>query len=103
MSATVDVNALLEQRRSQFISKRRDIELWVENFFKEVDQINPALLKETHPPQGRTTAELLPSLYAEPFSQEAFDAEYKVLNDYYLEIQGVADFLNSKAMEVLQG
>lgn len=99
----IDVNALLEQRRSQFISKRRDIEVWVENFFKEVDQINPNLLKDTHPPVGRTTAELLPSLYVEPFDQEKFDAEYKVLNDYYLEIQSVAEYLNGKAMEVLQG
>lgn len=99
----MDVHELLEQRRTAFVTKRRDIEVWVDKFFAEVDAINPNLLKETHPPEGRTAQELFPSMYKEPFVQEEFDAEYAKLNAYYEEIQEVANFLNTKAAEVLKG
>ena len=99
----MDARALLEQRRNMFITKRRDIEVWVANFFKEVKQINPSLLEGIEPPKGTTAQELFPSMYKEPFSQEEFDAEYAVVNDYYMKIQGVAEALNKRAEEVLNG
>ena len=99
----MDVHALLEKRRAAFLTKRRDIEVWVDKFFSEVSAISPELLKDTHPPAGKTAQELLPSMYKEPFSQEEFDKEYAVLNSYYNEVQGVAEYLNSKAAEVLNG
>ena len=98
-----DVHALLEQRRTAFIAKRRDIEVWVEKFFTEIDAISPDLLKDTHPPIGKTAKDLLPSMYKEPFVQEEFDKEYAVLDAYYQEVQQVASYLNEKAAEVLKG
>ena len=99
----MDVHALLEQRRTKFITKRRDIEVWVETFFKEVSQINESLLKDIKPLNGRTAQELFPSMYKEPFSQEEFNKEYAVVHEYYTQIQAIAESLNKRAEEVLRG
>ena len=98
-----DAKVLLEQRRTIFITKRRDIEVWVTNFFKEVSQINPQLLEGTTPPNGTTAQELFPSMYKEPFSQEEFNKEYAVVDAYYQQIRAIAESLNKRAEEVLRG
>ena len=96
-----DINKLLEQRRATFISERRDVEVYINTFFEELDKVNPSLLKDCHPVQGRTAEEIFPSLYTEPFDEEQYNKEYEAFNTYYEEVKNVADYLNKKAEEVL--
>lgn len=96
-----DINKLLDQRRAAFIAARRDIELYIQNFFAELDKVNPSLLENTHPVTGRTAQEIFPSLYAEPFDEEKYNQEYEIFDAYFQEVKSVADYLNAKAEEVL--
>ena len=98
-----DVNKLLETRRNMFISTRRDIEVYITNFFSELEQVNPDLLKDIQLPEGRTAKDIFPSLYVEPFNEEAYNKEYEAFTALYEAVGKVAEYLNQKAMEVLQG
>lgn len=98
-----DAKKLLDQRRDLFIATRRDIEVWVDKFFKEISQVNPKLMEGIEAPNGTTAQELFPSLYSEPFDEEKYNAEYEVFNAYYLKVMEVAKYLNDKAQEVLKG
>lgn len=98
-----DVSQLLEQRRNMFIATRRDIEVWIDKFFSEIDKVRPELLKDITFPTGRTAQELFPALYKEPFDEEQYNKEYADFNAFYEKVMEVADYLNSKAREVLQG
>lgn len=96
-----DVEQLLEKRRNMFIASRRDVEVYIANFFAELDKINPSLLKDTHPVEGRTAQEIFPSLYKEPYDMEEYEKEYARFDAYYKEVEAVAQYLNKKAEEVL--
>ena len=96
-----DVNKILEERRNQFITTRRDIEVYIETFFTELDKVPAKLLADVQLPTGRTAQEIFPSLYAEPFDEEKYNAEYEAFDKCYQQVQGVAEFLNEKAKEVL--
>lgn len=96
-----DVNAIIEKRRNMFISARRDVEVWVETFFKELDRVDAKLLDGIELPTGRTAKELFPSLYVEPFNEEQYEMEYSTFNAFYEQIMSVAERLNNKALEVL--
>lgn len=98
-----DAKQLLEQRRNIFISTRRDIEVWVDKFFKEISQVNPKLMEGIEAPAGKTAQELFPSLYIEPFDEEKYNAEYAEFSAYYDKVMEVAKYLNDKAQEVLKG
>lgn len=98
-----DVNKLLEQRRNMFISTRRDIEVWIEKFFTELDQVSPALMEGITIPTGRTAQEIFPSLYTEPFDEEKYNEEYATFTAFYEKVMEVAEYLNKKAIEVLNG
>lgn len=98
---TTDVNALLEKRRNMFISSRRDVEVWIEKFFTELDQVNPQLLEGVEFPTGRTAQDIFPALYSEPFDEEAYCQQYATFEVFYNKVMEVAEYLNSKALEVL--
>lgn len=99
----IDVNKMLDQRRSMFISTRRDIEVWIEKFFSELEQVNPSLLENITFPTGKTAQEIFPSLYIEPFNEEAYTAERAAFDEFYNKVMEVAEYLNKKAAEVLAG
>ena len=96
-----DVNKLLEERRNQFITTRRDIEIYIETFFSELEKVPPKLLADVELPSGRTAQEIFPSLYVEPFDEEQYNKEYEAFNQCYEKVQGVAEYLNQKAEELL--
>ena len=96
-----DVTKLLEERRNQFITTRRDIEVYIETFFSELEKVPPKLLADVQLPTGRTAQEIFPALYAEPFDEEAYEAQYEAFNKCYKQVQGVAEYLNKKAEELL--
>lgn len=98
-----DVNKLLEQRRNMFISTRRDIEIWVEKFFTEINQVNPSLMEGITLPTGQTAQDIFPSLYTEPFDEEQYNKEYEEFDALYNKVMEVAEYLNNKAIEVLNG
>ena len=97
-----DVQKLLEERRTMFITGRRDVEIYIERFFKEVDKLSPNLLTGIEPIKGRTAQEIFPSLYTEPFNEEQYEKEYAAFDRYYQEIFKIGEFLNKKAEEVLK-
>lgn len=99
----IDVNKMLEQRRNMFISTRRDIEVWVDKFFTELDQVSPNLLQEITFPTGRTAKDIFPSLYVEPFNEEQYNKEREEFDVFYNKVMDVAEYLNQKAAEVLAG
>ena len=98
-----DVNKLLETRRNMFISTRRDIEVYIEKFFAELAQVNPELLKDVVIPTAHTAQDIFPSLYVEPFDEEAYNREYEAFTVIHAGVNKVAEYLNQKALEVLQG
>ena len=97
----VDPNKLLEERRNQFISKRRDIENYITTFFTEYAQIDPSLLANITPPEGKTAQEIFPSLYVEPFDEEKYNQEYDNWTEFFMKVKAVSDAINEKAAEVL--
>ena len=97
----VDPNKLLEERRNKFVSKRRDVEVYIETFFTEYIQIPQELLKDITPPEGRTAQEIFPSLYREPFDEEQYNKEYEEWSSFFVKVKAVSDAINEKAAEVL--
>ena len=98
----VDVASLIRQRQNDFIEKRTIIESEVNKFLKSLEQQDDDIRTKCNVIDGRTAKDVLPSLWADDFNEEAYNVELANLNQYIAFVMQVQDENNREAIQCLQ-
>lgn len=98
----VDVASLIQQRQNDFIEKRTIIESEVNKFFKSLEQQDDDIRTKCNVVDGRTAKDVLPSLWADEFDEDAYKAELENLNKYIAYVMQVQEVNNREAIQCLQ-
>lgn len=97
-----NVAALIQQRQNEFIENRTKIEAEVNKFLKSLETQDADIRQRCNVVDGRTARDVLPSLWAEDFNIETYNAELANLNNYIAYVKQVQDENNREALECLQ-
>ena len=100
--ANVNVEQLIQIRQNKFIETRTIIDTEVNKFLKSLEALDADIQAKCNVVAGRTTKDILPSLWAEPFDEVAYQAELAKLQTYIAGVKTITDSVNEEALRCLQ-
>ena len=102
LNNSVDITQLIQQRQNKFIETRTIIDSEVSKFIKSIEELGTDLPENCRVLIGKTTKDILPALWLEPFNEAQYTLELQNLKGYICTVKSVADAINEEALKCLQ-
>lgn len=97
-----ELEMALKQRQDKFIETRTIIAAEVAKFLESVRSLPDEIRAKVVLPEGATPQEILPALWAEPFSAEEYARQLQLFNMWVQSVTSYCDALNEEAMKCLK-